>query len=143
MARIISEIRPCYVFVENSPLLVSRGLDVVLSDLAEMGYDATWGVVSAKNAVSAQERERLWVLAYADEERLLPVQIQRRVISTRSFDSEYKRVLMETLSDKDFTSLTRDPDAMARWVVRFEAIGNGQVPAVAALAWRILTGENA
>ena len=36
MARIISEIRPRYAFVENSPMLVSRGLDVCLGGFAEM-----------------------------------------------------------------------------------------------------------
>jgi len=38
---------PAFAFVENSPLLVRRGLEVVLSDLAEMGYDATWCVLGA------------------------------------------------------------------------------------------------
>jgi len=42
MARIIREVGPRFVFVENSPLLVSRGLGVVLGDLAAMGYDAQW-----------------------------------------------------------------------------------------------------
>jgi hypothetical protein len=42
MARIVGEVRPRYVWVENSPLLVSRGLDTVLADLARLGYDARW-----------------------------------------------------------------------------------------------------
>ncbi len=40
MARIVGEVRPRYVWVENSPMLVSRGLAVVLGDLASLGYDA-------------------------------------------------------------------------------------------------------
>ena len=67
MARVIGEVRPRYVFVENSPLLVSRGLDVVLSDLAEMGYDATWGIVSASDAGAPHLRKRIWILANAQE----------------------------------------------------------------------------
>jgi DNA (cytosine-5)-methyltransferase 1 len=43
MARIIGEVRPRFAFVENSPLLVGRGLVRVLADLAEMGFDAKWG----------------------------------------------------------------------------------------------------
>jgi hypothetical protein len=50
MARIIGEVRPQYVFVENSPMLVCRGLERVLGDLAAMGYDAEWGVVGASAA---------------------------------------------------------------------------------------------
>jgi hypothetical protein len=43
MARIIGEVRPRYIWVENSPLLVSRGLGLVLLDLAEMGYELRMG----------------------------------------------------------------------------------------------------
>ncbi|MFW4909981.1 DNA cytosine methyltransferase [Pseudomonas aeruginosa] len=47
MARIISEVRPSFIELENSPLLIHRGLAVVLGDLAEMGYDAQWIRLSA------------------------------------------------------------------------------------------------
>ncbi|WP_259674743.1 DNA cytosine methyltransferase [Pseudomonas fluorescens] len=49
MARIISEVRPELVYLENSPLLVGRGLALVLGELAEMGYDAQWCIVSASD----------------------------------------------------------------------------------------------
>jgi len=48
MARIISEVRPHFVFVENSPLLTGRGLALVISDLAEIGYDCQWSRISAE-----------------------------------------------------------------------------------------------
>jgi DNA (cytosine-5)-methyltransferase 1 len=63
MARIISEVRPQYVFVENSPMLTSRGLGVVLADLSKMGFDAKWGVVSAADVGAPHLRERIWILA--------------------------------------------------------------------------------
>lgn len=63
MARIIGEVRPKYAFIENSPALVTRGLDRVLSDLAEMGFDARWGVVSAADVGAPHRRERIWILA--------------------------------------------------------------------------------
>ena len=67
MARIIGEVRPRFVFVENSPLLVGRGLAVVLGDLAEMGYDARWGIVGADDCGGPHRRKRIWLrgeLAY-------------------------------------------------------------------------------
>lgn len=64
MARIIGEIRPRYVFVENSPMLVSRGLTRVISDLAEMGYDAQWARFSASNFGAPHQRDRIWVVAH-------------------------------------------------------------------------------
>jgi DNA (cytosine-5)-methyltransferase 1 len=62
MARIIGEVLPQFVFVENSPLLVGRGLAVVLADLAAMGYDAQWGIVGAHHATAPHKRDRIWVL---------------------------------------------------------------------------------
>ena len=66
MARIIGEVRPRYAFIENSPMLVTRGLDRVLCDLAAMGFDAEWGVVGAHHVGAPHKRDRAWVLAMAD-----------------------------------------------------------------------------
>ena len=63
MARIIGEVRPQYVFVENSPMLTSRGLGVVLADLSTLGFDAKWGVVSAADVGANHKRERIWIRA--------------------------------------------------------------------------------
>jgi DNA (cytosine-5)-methyltransferase 1 len=66
MARIIGEVRPRFVLVENSPLLVSRGLDTVLSDLAALGFDAEWGIIGADEAGAPHRRKRIWILAYSN-----------------------------------------------------------------------------
>ena len=66
MARIIGEVQPRFAFVENSPMLTSRGLDRVLADLSTLGYDAEWGVVGADDAGAPHRRERIWILAYAN-----------------------------------------------------------------------------
>ena len=63
MARIIGEIRPRFVFVENSPMLVSRGLGRVLADLATLGFDAKWGIIGAHHTGAPHKRDRIWVLA--------------------------------------------------------------------------------
>jgi DNA (cytosine-5)-methyltransferase 1 len=63
MARIIHEVRPRFVFVENSPMLTSRGLGVVLGDLAEMGFDARWGVLGAADVGAPHQRDRIWIVA--------------------------------------------------------------------------------
>jgi len=66
MARIIGEVRPAYAFVENSPMLTSRGLGRVLGDLAALGYDARWGVLGAVDAGAPHKRDRIWIVAHAD-----------------------------------------------------------------------------
>lgn len=64
-ARIIGEVRPRYAFVENSPMLTSRGLGRVLGDLSEMGYDAAWCVLGAADVGAPHLRKRIWILAHA------------------------------------------------------------------------------
>ena len=66
MARIIGEVRPKYAFVENSPMLTSRGLGTVLRDLAQLGYNAEWGVLGADDVGANHHRKRIWILAYSN-----------------------------------------------------------------------------
>ena len=63
MARVVGEVRPRFVFVENSPMLVTRGLERVLSDLTALGYDAKWTVMGAADVGANHKRERIWILA--------------------------------------------------------------------------------
>ena len=69
MARIIREVRPRFAFVENSPILTSRGLGTVLGDLAEMGFDARWGVLGADDCGAPHVRKRIWIMANTTSER--------------------------------------------------------------------------
>jgi DNA (cytosine-5)-methyltransferase 1 len=71
-ARIICEVRPRFAFVENSPMLTVRGLDVVLGDLASMGYDARWGVLGARDVGAPHKRDRIWIVAHARGVRCHP-----------------------------------------------------------------------
>jgi len=44
-------------------MLTSRGLGTVLGDLATMGFDAKWGVLSAADVGAPHRRDRIWILA--------------------------------------------------------------------------------
>jgi DNA (cytosine-5)-methyltransferase 1 len=61
MARVVSEVRPKFVFVENSPMLVTRGLERVLGDLTEIGYDTKWLVMGAADIGAPHQRDRIWI----------------------------------------------------------------------------------
>jgi DNA (cytosine-5)-methyltransferase 1 len=63
-ARIIGELRPRFVIVENVAALLNRGLDVVLADLAEVGYDAEWHCIPASAIGAPHRRDRIWIVAY-------------------------------------------------------------------------------
>ena len=64
LCRLICEIRPRYALVENVPALRSRGLCVVLADLAEIGYDAEWDCIPASYVGAPHPRDRIWITAY-------------------------------------------------------------------------------
>jgi DNA (cytosine-5)-methyltransferase 1 len=132
MARIIGEVRPRYAFVENSPMLTSRGLGRVLGDLAEMGYDARWGVLGASEVGAEHERERIWIAADSNKTQL------KRGGASFGIQSKYPN-LSHPRWGKDKSGVDRMANGMANQMDRLAAIGNGQVPAVAALAWNILS----
>lgn len=65
-ARVVREIKPRWIIVENVPALLSRGLGTVLRDLAALGYDARWDIISAKEVGFPSLRERCWVTAWRE-----------------------------------------------------------------------------
>jgi DNA (cytosine-5)-methyltransferase 1 len=68
-ARIIGELRPRYAIMENVGALAFRGLDSVLGSLAALGYDAEWQDIRASDVGAPHRRERLWIMAYPNQER--------------------------------------------------------------------------
>jgi DNA (cytosine-5)-methyltransferase 1 len=97
MARVIGEVRPRYAWVENSPMLVGRGLGMVLADLAQMGFDAEWGVVGADDAGAPHRRDRIWILAHDP-------QYGRREGRARGSDSGGQREREQPLQDLAYTA---------------------------------------
>ncbi len=65
ITRIVREVGPGYVFLENVPGLLVRGLGDVFRDLADSGYDAEWGVFSAAEVGAPHLRKRVFILAYS------------------------------------------------------------------------------
>ena len=180
MARIIGEVRPKFVFVENSPMLIHRGLGVVLGDLASMGFNARWGVLGAVQVGAPHKRERIWIVATHPHRELVrqqPEREQRREGETLSALNGLRKSVAETngephkersaaevadptrarcegASPERFTEAksrslragwwASEPDVgrvahgVASRVDRLSALGNGQVPLCAALAWHSL-----
>lgn len=63
-ARLVGEVRPRFVIVENAAALLSRGLGEVLGDLAALGFDAEWHCIPASAIGAPHRRDRLWLVAY-------------------------------------------------------------------------------
>lgn len=68
--RIIGELRPRVVLLENVAAITRKDGIIVISDLAEMGYDAKWGVISAADTGAPHLRERWWCIAVGDTSSL-------------------------------------------------------------------------
>jgi len=147
MLRIVSEIQPQFVFAENSPLLISRGLALVLCDLAEMGYDARWGVLGASDFGGWHHRKRCWILAYPTKggrPRLSAKEIDRCGWNIRRLPSQ---ILQSKWNGRKSGFYWQSEPRVGRVVngvaagvdKRLARIGNGQIPLVAAAAWEILS----
>lgn len=67
MCRIIAEIRPRHILLENSPMLIVRGFERVITDLAEIRYCLAWGVMGAADAGANHQRDRFWGFGTAEE----------------------------------------------------------------------------
>ena len=65
MHRVICELRPEWVLVENVSALTHRGIDVVLGDMAEARYDALWTCLRASDFGAPHIRERIFIVAHA------------------------------------------------------------------------------
>jgi DNA (cytosine-5)-methyltransferase 1 len=145
MARIVGEVRPEYVFVENSPMLTSRGLDRVLGDLAELGFDAEWGVLGAADLGAHHKRDRIWVLAYASSQH------EQGLVAELTYPQERQRPSKGSTRPcgDGFGRWPSEPDmgrvahGLANRVDRLKALGNGQVPRVATAAFATLANRHA
>ena len=67
LMRVIRMVRPKYVVLENVAAILNRGLDIVLRELSEAGYDAEWSVISASSLGACHQRSRWWLVAYPND----------------------------------------------------------------------------
>jgi len=160
MLRVIGEVRPKFVLTENSPNLTVLGGVRIIGELAQMGYDSKWGIIGARHAGGAIARDRMWIYSCASEvNRKInsngeaeffrwPYSLKRNMGDNFKAGSLVNRYMEELdrqgARRKEQGESNLPPylygvvDGMAHELDELAAIGNGQVPAVAALAWQTL-----
>ena len=143
MFRIICEIRPKIVLVENSPVLTSRGLGDILADLAKIRYNAKWGVLGAEHVGARHKRHRMWIRASRDaisENGDKSEMVQKEKSTWKpgriTFDKSIK--IRASSWKNDEPRMVGTSHDFTTWVDRSRAIGNAQVPAVVRLAYEYL-----
>lgn len=128
MRRIVADVAPRYVFAEN---VQRRAIDRAADDLEEMGYSTRAIALSAADVGADHIRPRYWLLAYADSDG----ELRRAVNAEALVRARVRPRVWDAKPDEP-----RMADGMAAGMVRrIKATGDGQVPAVAATAWQILT----
>lgn len=177
MLRIVNEVRPPFVFAENSPHLRVKGLATIVERFIGMGYVGRVGVLGAGDIGANHNRKRMWIVAISKGVRCRQREargsstsiegLQQQTFQTscressntqkNAADTNYKLIWKqsrrvwgekgeskEKLRITDWWDLPRFAgvdDGMANRMDRVKATGNGQVPGVAAFAWKVLTSD--
>ncbi len=139
--RLIRELRPRYVIVENVSALLGRGLCDLVGDLASVGYDAEWHCIPASYVGAPHRRDRVWIVAYPQGER-----IQGRRSLGEQITSAYAQ---SAISVRD-----RPGSGANHWIIepnvgrvahgvparvdRLRALGNAIVPQIAEMIGRAI-----
>jgi DNA (cytosine-5)-methyltransferase 1 len=134
MAHAVSELRPRYVLVENTPGLLARGMGRVLGDLADLGYDAEWSTVPACSMGAPHPRDRVFILAYP--------QGQRQGQLRRGWSPEEGTGYWGVRRPQAEPPVARVADGVPDRVDRLTALGNAVVPQVAELVGRLIVGHH-
>lgn len=123
MRRIIREVCPHLVFAEN---VSERAILQAQNDLLQDGYNSKYIKLSAKDLGADHERDRYWLLAYTDYYS----QLRSTKYAKAQELPKLRNSVWETFPDE-----LRVSDGVAFRMDRLKALGNGQVPIVAAVAF--------
>ena len=129
MRRVIREVQPHLVFAEN---VSERAILQAQDDLLQDGYNSKYIKLSAKDIGADHDRERYWLLAYTDYYS----QLRSTKYAEAQVLPKLRNGVWETFPDE-----LRVSNGVAFRMDRLKALGNGQVPIVAAIAFVKLYNE--
>jgi DNA (cytosine-5)-methyltransferase 1 len=139
--RLIRELRPRYVVVENVPGLLGRGLGDVLGGLAESGYDAEWDCVPAASVGAKHLRDRVWIVAYPHGPRSQERQVLQRLPGEERRYGDRQNAAVGAWWATE-SNVVRVVHGLPGRVDRIRALGNSVVPQIAEwIGRRILEAE--
>lgn len=138
LARLIGEIRPRYAIMENVPNLLAgdggRWFGRILSDLAQIGFDAEWHCIPASGIGAPHRRERVWIIAYPSEQGL---EGSGEAGNDSSQGAQRGYQLFTGCSGVPWEAWKAEPsvdrvvNGLPRRVDRIKAVGNAIVPQIA------------
>jgi len=138
--RLVSELQPRAVVLENVAALLTRGLDRVLGTLAEIGYDAEWHCIPAAYVGAPHRRNRLFVIAYGGSVRMARLSLKKIPrLPAFSWLENVRRVKdLPERCNLYPSKLCGSGDGVPSRVDRLRGLGNAVVPQVAELVGRMV-----
>jgi len=136
MWRIIRDLQPRWVIIENVGAITFRGLSTVLNSLTEIGYDAEWQDIRASDMGAPHKRERIWIVAYPYRQGLSQFKSPRKKqqgwfgLDRLSLPNEWGT------SNPSQTFIRRGLPGISHRMDRLKALGNSIVPQIAELLFR-------
>ena len=133
MFRLIRDVRPTWVLIENVPALRVKGFTLVLQNLSEIGYCAEWHCIPASRFGAYHQRDRLWIVAYPSGIRMEGNRPARKQVPLLPFKEALSRCCgsgeggpnWETIAPVD-----RMADGIPNRIHRLRVLGNSLVPLI-------------
>lgn len=163
IVRVAGIIRPRAIVLENVAALYARGLDVVLGELAQIGYDAEWHCVSAASVGAPHRRDRVFIIgakicdSYGNCESASPINAKTSKLQGDVADTDSQRGRSRNAQRQNAENARQSPRREKHWgwhsepsmgrvahgiprrVDRLRCLGNAIVPQVAqVVAERVL-----
>ena len=147
--RLICELRPKYVIVENVANLLRFGIGDILGQLSEIGYDAEWHIISAATVGAVHKRERLWISAYPKsfggaggrrESGIVKQELDAHIKNNgySIWREASMRVLYAVRNPETAPCDLRNDYGFSDWTHRIRALGNAIVPQIAEILGRAI-----
>jgi DNA (cytosine-5)-methyltransferase 1 len=134
--RLVSEIRPRFVIVENVAALLSVGMGALLADLASIGYDAEWHCIPASAVGAPHLRDRVWIIAYPAH---VSPETSMESLPAGELSIELGRILGEVRFPRlDQPQVLRMDDGFSPVLDGHEALGNAVVPQIPEIIGRAI-----
>jgi DNA (cytosine-5)-methyltransferase 1 len=137
MFRVVRDIRPKYVIIENSPMLLIRGFEQVLCNLSSIGYVCEWQCLQAAQFGYNHKRNRFFGIAYPIEKRCknnneIFLELQKVLLKKPSRQNDIPMHLKRFDANSNF-ELLRVDDGFSKGldIQRIEMMGNAVIPEIA------------
>ena len=124
LMRVIRMVRPRFVVLENVAAILNNGLDIVLGELSQAGYDAEWSVISASSLGACHRRSRWWCVAYTNDYGSSTSSISRLDDQTNNDSSERTNQVsqssrsIESADSRVVQSFTKSTDSNSKGLQR-------------------------